>query len=489
MSKSKPESNKLHKQQNTALLNGDLKEITAKNFPKNLFAHVDISSIVFLRIGFGVFMLIEMIRFYSKIERYWIAPKFHFTYLPFDFLTPLPGNGMYIIFIMLMILAVFIILGLFYRVSMTLFFFGWTYIFLLEQARYLNHHYLISLMSFVMIFVPANAALSIDKKIFKKIYSETTYALNLWLLRFMIALPYFFGGIAKINEDWLHGEPFGSWLLRNTNNSNFSGILQQHGTALFMSYFSLIFDLLIVPVLLNKKTRTTGFLIAILFHLMNSYFFDIGIFPWFMIVVTTIFFSPEWFRRFINFFNNKFQRWPMKVQSKDKILAPVILNRFQKIIMSLLIIWSVVMITIPLRHFFIPGNVNWTEEGQKFSWHMKLSTKNEIASFIVKNKSTNEIVPFNINYYLRSWQKKNMQDKPNLIWQFGQIVKSDYKKKGVDVAVYANIQASLNGRKFQPLIDSKIDIASVPYDYFSHSDWIVPLETPFSDRLVVRTSP
>src|SRR5205085_5223721 len=96
---------------------------------------------------------------------------------------------------------------------------------------------------------------------------------------------------------------------------------------------------------------------------------------------------------------------------------------------------------LPLRHFFIPGNVNWTEEGQKFSWHMKLSTKNEIASFTIKNNATNETLPFNINYYLRPWQKNNMQDKPNLIWQFGQIIKNDYKKKGVDVAVYANVQA------------------------------------------------
>jgi len=184
---------------------------------KNLFGSVDISSIVFFRIIFGILMFIEVFRYYDKIERYWIFPKYHFHYLPFDFINPLPVNGIYLLFILMGLLSLFIIAGFLYRFSIILFFIFFTYTFLLEQTRYLNHFYLIILVSFVMIFIPANSSASIDRRIFRKIKSETCEAWSVWLLRFMIALPYFFGGIAKINSDWLKGEPMRMWLTKNMN--------------------------------------------------------------------------------------------------------------------------------------------------------------------------------------------------------------------------------------------------------------------------------
>jgi len=474
---------KNREQVNKVLSSGQISEILGKDRLKNLFTHVDISSIIFFRIAFGILMFIEVIRYFDRIERYWLIPKYHFSYLPFDFITPFPGNGMYILFGFMLVFSVLIIAGLFYRISMILFFLSFTYVFLLEQSRYLNHFYLIILISFVMIFIPANKTISFDRKIFKTKHSETCEAWSLWLLRFMIALPYFFGGIAKINGDWLQGEPLGVWFSNNSNDSVFNDLLKHREISLFMAYFSLLFDLLIVPFLLNKKTRMVSFLIAVVFHLINSQIFSIGIFPWFMIAATTIFFDPNWPRQFINFFNKGKPGWRLDTQSKEELLAPVTFNKRQRKTTMVLLIWVSCMITIPFRHLFIEGNVNWTEEGQKFSWFMKLRTKKEIATFKVMDKKSGEVLPMKISSYLRTWQKNNMQDKPNLIWQFCQFVKEDYKKKGIDVAVYANVKASLNGRKFQQLTDSTVDLASVPFDYFTHSKWILPLTIPLSDRL------
>ncbi len=475
--------NKKRGQGNNSLSTAQISEILGRNKLKNLFVNVDVSSVVFFRIIFGTLMLIDVIRYMDKIHRYWIEPQYHFSYLPFDFIHPLPENGMYILFGLMLILSVFIILGLFYRASMILFFISFTYVFLLEQARYLNHFYLISLVSFVMIFIPANSTASIDRRIFKNIHSETCEAWSLWLLRFMIALPYFFGGIAKLNSDWLQGEPFGMWFTNNINPPFFSDLFKQRETILFISYSSMLFDLLIIPALLYKRTRTAGFIIAIIFHLINSQWFNIGIFPWFMIAATTLFFEPDWPRNFVNFlFKNK-HKWEIILPSKEKTSTPGVLTLRQKRIKTLLVTWFIIMIFLPLRHLFIEGNANWTEEGQKFSWLMKLRTKKEIASFTAKDKKTGNVIPINVFDYLKPWQKNIMQNKPNLIWQFCQIVKKDFKKKGIDVVVYANIKASLNGRKFQQLTDSTVDLASVPFDYFSHSKWILPLEIPLNDRL------
>jgi vitamin K-dependent gamma-carboxylase len=463
------------------LSSGEISEILGKGKLKNLFAATDISSIVFFRIIFGIFMFIEVLRYYSKIETYWLIPKHHFAYLPFDFITPLPGNGMFILFGIMLVLTIFIIFGFKYSFSIISFFICFTYVFLLEQTRYLNHFYLIVLVSFVMIFIPANTSASIDSKINREKQSETISLWSLWLLRFMIALPYFFGGIAKINSDWLQGEPFGSWFLNNIHIGSFNGILQQKTVIILMSYLSLIFDLAIIPMLLFRKTRTLGFLIAIAFHLINSQMFNIGIFPWFMIFATTIFFEPNWTRRFIQSFGNSI--WPVSISSKKNLTSEDKLNIHQKRTMTFLFVWIIIMVIIPLRHILIPGNVNWTEEGQKFSWFMKLRTKDEIASFTVLDKKTGNVLPLNVYDHILPWQKNIMQDKPNLIWQFCHFVKDDYRKKGIDVSVYANVKASLNGRKYQQLTDSTVDIASLPFDYFTHSSWILQLEVPLSDHL------
>lgn len=44
-----------------------------------------------------------------------------------------------------------------------------------------------------------------------------------------------------------------------------------------------------------------------------------------------------------------------------------------------------------------------------------------------------------------------------------------------DVEVRAVIFASLNGREFQVFIDPNVDLSKVPYPWFGHADWILPL--------------
>ena len=46
--------------------------------------------------------------------------------------------------------------------SITLFFLGFTYWFVLDRTQYLNHFYLICLVSFLMIFIPAHWMYALD---------------------------------------------------------------------------------------------------------------------------------------------------------------------------------------------------------------------------------------------------------------------------------------------------------------------------------------
>ena len=186
---------------------------------KRFFEPVDIASLVYFRVAFGVIMLWEVWRYFDHgwIARYWIRPTLHFTYYGFDWVHPWPASGMYLHWVALGALAILITLGLWYRISATLFFLGFTYTFLLEQARYLNHFYLICLISFLMIFIPAHRAASLDARWRPSLRSQTAPAWALWLLRGQIGIVYFYGGVAKLNADWGRAEPFRTWLARRTD--------------------------------------------------------------------------------------------------------------------------------------------------------------------------------------------------------------------------------------------------------------------------------
>ena len=92
------------------------------------FAPADIASLVFFRIAFGGLMIWEVWRYFSlqRIGPFWLEPVLLFKYYGFSWVHPWPGNGLYIHWAVLGILALFIAIGLFYRVRAILFFFGWS---------------------------------------------------------------------------------------------------------------------------------------------------------------------------------------------------------------------------------------------------------------------------------------------------------------------------------------------------------------------------
>ena len=80
---------------------------------KKLFEPSDIAILVYFRIVFGAIMLWEVLRYfeYDWISLYWVDTKFNFSYYGFDWLKPLPGNGMYYLFVVIGILSIFIMVG------------------------------------------------------------------------------------------------------------------------------------------------------------------------------------------------------------------------------------------------------------------------------------------------------------------------------------------------------------------------------------------
>src|ERR1700741_1659593 len=104
---------------------------------------VNIAPLVMFRIAFGLLMIVSISRFIVKgwVEQMYILPKFFFPYFGFEWVQPLPGNMMYLVFGILPLASVGIMLGLFYSLSTISFFILFTYVELIDKTNYLNHYY------------------------------------------------------------------------------------------------------------------------------------------------------------------------------------------------------------------------------------------------------------------------------------------------------------------------------------------------------------
>ena len=259
---------------------------------RQLFAPIDVAPLVYLRVCFGLLAVWLMWIFYSAgaIETHYIIPKLHFKYYGFEWVKPWPGNGMYWHFAGLTVAAACIAAGLLTRTACVLFGVGFGYVFLLEQARYMNHFYLLVLVSFLLAAVPANRAFSIDAWLRPGIRTATAPAWCLWLFRIQMGIVYFYAGVSKFDADWLQGAPLALMVADHTDLPLVGQYFHEQWMILAMSYGALVFDLFAFPLLLWRPTRVPVLVVAAVFHLMNSQIFNIDIFPWFSLGFTVILF-------------------------------------------------------------------------------------------------------------------------------------------------------------------------------------------------------
>lgn len=457
-----------------------------------MFAPIDGSSMALFRIGYGAIMLWEVTRYFDHnwIKSYYTGKDFYFTYPGFSWVHPWGSlDLMEAHFILIGVLAAMVMVGLCYRVAAAGLAVAFSYVYLLEQARYLNHFYFVILVAVAMILIPAHKSWSADSWIksrfswwpFLKKYSPYTDNWGLWAIRAQFGITYFYGGIAKLTPDWLHGYPLTDWIYDETDVIFIGQWVQERWMPLFLSYAGLILDFAFVPLLLYKPTRWIGFVLALAFNFMNSQMFSIGIFPWFMIVGTLTYFDSDWPKRVWDYCTLESAK--RKVESGKRIAATVTeksklllkITTGHRLLAGFMVVFFAYQFLFPFRHFLYPGTPHWTEEGHMYSWHMKLRSKRGRVKFVVKDPDTDRTFDVDNEEYLNSRQERKMAARPAMILQFAHHLRDYYREQGMEnVEIYADSFARLNGREEQRLIDPSVDLAKVEWSIFP-ADWIVPL--------------
>ncbi len=430
-----------------------------------LFTQIDNSALIIFRVFFGFLIAAEAIGaiFTGWVKRTLVDPEFTFNFIGFDFLQPLPGNGMYFYFAIMGIFGLMVMIGFKYRWSMIAYTVMWAGVYFMQKASYNNHYYLLLLLCILMSILPAGNYFSVDVK---RNPSLKKIAMPRWVVLFIIAqlwIVYTYASVAKFYPDWLDYTVAKNLMAGRAYYPIIGDILQGHWAHVSVTYFGILFDLLIVPLLLWKRTRLVAFCISIFFHLFNSIIFQIGIFPYMSLAFTVFFFSKE---RIHHIFMKK-----KEFYAANEVLIP----SYKNILITLSIIWFVIQIALPIRHWFIPGDVLWTEEGHRMSWRMMLRGRSGSTNFYVVDKNIPDAKQKYINKreYVSKKQLRLVSTKPDAMWQFAQRLKQHYAAEGKDIAVYVKSSISINGKKHKKFIDPEIDLASMPWNYFTTNPWII----------------
>ena len=444
------------------------------SFQKYLNSYTNAATLAFFRLAFGLMMLLSLVRFasYGWIEKFYILPKFHFTYYGFEWVKPL-GNFTYLLFIICAIAAFFVAIGYKYRMAIITFFITFTYIELMDKTNYLNHYYFITVISFILIFLPANCYFSVDGYKNPKIIFEKIPSWNIDILKVLLAIVYVYAGLAKLNSDWLlEAMPLKIWLPNNSNLPIIGTLLNQNWVHYAFSWTGMIYDLFIVFFLLNKRTRIYAFVIVVIFHILTRVLFPIGVFPYIMIISTLIFFENNFHKKCLNIVGKLFNVNPSLFENGNEKIEKY--NLVYKTKLVVITCFLVFQLLFPFRYLLYPNELFWTEEGFRFSWRVMLMEKAGYTEFTVTDAKTRKSIRVNNSHFLTAFQEKQMAFQPDFILEYAHYLHNYYQKKGINSPeVYAQSYVALNGRLSQKFINPNINLAK-ENETFHHKNWILP---------------
>ncbi|MEP2949203.1 MAG: HTTM domain-containing protein [Ekhidna sp.] len=453
------------------------------------------------RIFFGLMMLISVIRFWANgwVNKLYIEPKFFFSYYGFEWVQPL-GNYTYLLFIICGLSALAVAIGFRYRISIIVFFLSFTYIELMDKTTYLNHYYFISILSFLMIFLPAEKCFSLDAK---KKSSDRVPQWSIDSIKLMLGIVYFYAGLAKLNSDWLvKAMPLKIWLPGRYDIPLLGDFLHQEWIIYAFSWSGALYDLSIPFLLLWKRTRWMAFAFVVVFHVLTRILFPIGMFPYIMIVSALIFFDLGLHERIISTFNvilsaaknllriettsrNGKRSLPMVEMTNSKSQFPHVEHfddsrargriKTPQWKLTLLTIFFTIQLLLPWRYLMYPNELFWTEEGFRFSWRVMLMEKAGYANFKIVDYTNDETFYINNNDFLTHFQEKQMATQPDFILEYAHYLRDHFLAQGKEVGVYVESYVALNGRKSKPYVNPSVDLTKIN-ESFKPKNWILPFE-------------
>ena len=435
------------------------------NLSAKLHQAIDNSPLVLFRIIYGLLITLEAWGAIATgwVQRVFIEPKINFPFIDFSFLQPLDGNGMIYYYLIMGAFGLMVMLGYRFRFAMIAYALMWAAVYLMQKTSYNNHYYLLMVFNFVFCFVPAHHYASLDVRRNPTLKRNYCPLWAVWIFKAMILIVYFYSAVAKMYPEWLEGIPVKIWFNAKADYWLVGPLLTKEWFQYFVAWGGITFDLLIGPALLWKKSRKVAFFASLFFHLFNSAVFQVGVFPYLGISFAIFFFEAETIRKLF------LKRKPSFVKGSEKIYSST-----QGLTTLVFVLFLGVQFLLPLRHWYFKGDVNWTEEGHRLSWHMMLRVKSGVVGLSITDNESGKRMRVNLEEHLSPKQQRVIATRPDMLWQFVQYLKQHYKEEGMgNISIYANGWVSLNGAPAKPLYDPKFDLVKAEWNAFKENKWVL----------------
>jgi hypothetical protein len=436
-------------------------------------------AVAVFRIGFGVVTMFGSLRFLARgwVDSLYLTPEHHLTYPGFGWVQPLPAPWMHVHMLALAALGACIALGYRHRLAAVLFTAGFAYTELIDAALYLNHYWFVTLVGLLMVLLPVQHRWSLDARAGRVTPSQSVPAAVLWALRAQVAVVYVFAGLAKLNGDWLlRAQPLGLWLVDRAHLPVIGELLDEPLMAYTASWAGALFDCTIVGWLLWGRSRPWAYGALVVFHLATGALFQIGVFPWLMIVAATVFFGPDWPVRLTR--TVRARRPVGSVPAHDIAAADVVRSgraaRISLPAAAALVVLAVVQLVLPLRHYAYASNVRWSEEGYYWSWRVMITEKAGHVDYRITDPATGRTWTTGPELVLADWQAEHADTRPDLIHATALLIARHYREAGMaGVEVRADAWVAMNGQPAHRIIDPVIDLAAQPRTP-APDRWILP---------------
>ncbi|MEE9394123.1 MAG: HTTM domain-containing protein [Planctomycetota bacterium] len=422
---------------------------------------IDAASLAVFRIALGLITAGIGLRYFTKgwHRTHFIDPDFAFSYAGLSWLECHDPAVVHLRLFGIIAGGLCLAAGIWARRAAFLLFCLFTWQHLSDQALYLNHYHLLSILFLSASFIPLDRAYAWRPRGSVALVQRIHPAGLAWF-RFVVGGVYVFAGIAKIGEDWLlRFEPLKSWFFACSGLPWIGPLLAHEATAGVASWAALFFDLLIPFLVLWPRTRRLAFATLLLFHLTTELIFPLGAFPWIMVASASLLLSPSYPRAWRLRFGRRLSpgdRDDAEIPSPKEFLR---LRSTAKISMAAAAIFFV---ALPLRGLFLDGEMHWTEAGYRFSWRVMTMEKTGTLEFLVENQKGEILASVTPESILTPLQAAMARTQPDMIAQAAkEIARREKSRRGHPVRVRALSRVCLNGLPSRWLVDPKVNLAGV----------------------------
>lgn len=423
--------------------------------------------VALFRIGFGAVLayFFGELAFTGQGYHRYIETIYLFRYPGLEWIPVLPDHLLMGMIYLGFGTSLLFVVGAFFRYSSILLSATFMYVFLLDISYWNNHYYFYALISVIFVFTNAGNTLSVDK-LMAPDKQKANLGWEIWLLRFVVGIVFFYGGISKLsNSEWLSNVSVSSIYSHRFESL---GIQLEEGTFQLVTWIisiaGVIFDLLVPFALISKRSRVriVAFLFYIAFNFMNAVFLKIGTFPYALLGALALYVHRGWLDKLSITVN--YQK-PKEIESKlrSKVL------------------WAFVVFQLlfPLRHWLIEGNMFWTGEGKLYGWFMMSGTSQILCHdmYLVEHDEDDAQInshKVDLRNFLAKSQLRTMGRWPFLVPEFARFMKKEAELAGMrNVKVYSDIQASRNMKEPRLIISPTIDLAPLHYSSLRHNEWLL----------------